>query len=265
MTSSLEPNAASAPVANEAALFAPVGKADTIRVLLVEDDHYYRETLADELSEQGFAVHSFSDGAALLGSLDAATDADVIVLDWGLPKIPGIDLLGQLRRRGVNVPVVFLTGQGLTTHESLAFDKGAIDFICKSRGLEVLVKRLRRVVETAKAEPELRPEERLACGKLVLRPEVSRAYWDGVDLGLTLGEYNIVHLLVQAPGSYVTYRAIYDRMHHEGFIAGIGPKGFWANVRSAIKRIRNKFRDHDPTFAEIENYTGFGYCWRKPD
>ena len=161
------------------------------------------------------------------------------------------ELLDPLEHEGI---VAEMDGRPvglLTVHES-------------DRGLEVLTKRLRRVVEVAKAEPEPRPEERLACGKLLLRPEVSRAYWDGVDLGLTLGEYNIVHLLVQNPGSYVTYRAIYDRMHHEGFIAGIGPKGFWANVRSAIKRIRNKFREQDPTFAEIENYTGFGYCWRKP-
>jgi len=61
----------------------------------------------------------------------------------------------------------------------------------------------------------------------------------------------------------VTYRAIYDRLHYEGFIAGSGNDGYRANVRSVIKRIRNKFRDLDPTFAEIENYSSFGYCWGK--
>ena len=66
-------------------------------------------------------------------------------------------------------------------------------------------------------------------------------------------------------GSFVTYRAVYDRLRYEGFIAGSGEDGFRANVRSAIKRIRNKFRACDPAFDEIENYTGFGYCWRKPD
>jgi two-component system, OmpR family, response regulator ChvI len=48
-------------------------------------------------------------------------------------------------------------------------------------------------------------------------------------------------------------------------MAGNGADGYRANVRSAIKRIRNKFRDVDPTFDKIENYAGFGYCWRKPD
>lgn len=97
-------------------------------------------------------------------------------------------------------------------------------------------------------------------GRLSLRDDICRAYWDGVDLGLTLGEFNIVQRL--KPGEYVSYRAIYDVMHHEGFIAGPGPKGFWANVRSAIKRVRNKFRAIDPSFDAIQNYTGYGYCWR---
>jgi len=86
-----------------------------------------------------------------------------------------------------------------------------------------------------------------------------------VDLGLTIGEYNIVHLLASNVGRYVTYRAIYDRLRYQGFVAGIGNDGYRANVRTAIKRIRNKFRDLDPTFDNIENYTGFGYCWKKPD
>lgn len=242
----------------------PVCKTDPIRILFVEDDQYYRETLADELSDLGFAVRSFPDGAALLASLDAAIDADLIILDWGLPKTSGIDLLLQLRRLGVSLPVVFLTGRALTAHESLAFDRGAIDFIDKARGVEVLVKRLKRVLEAAKPAAQPQSDKLMVCGKLVLRPSVSRAYWDQVDVDLTLGEYNIVHLLASNVGRYVTYRAIYDRLHYEGFIAGSGEHGYRANVRSAIKRIRNKFRECDPTFSEIENYTAFGYCWGKP-
>ena len=59
----------------------------------------------------------------------------------------------------------------------------------------------------------------------------------------------------------MTHRAIYDRLHYEGFIAGSGDDGYRGNVRSAIKRIRNEFRDLDPDFAEIENYTVCGYRW----
>jgi two-component system response regulator ChvI len=75
---------------------------------------------------------------------------------------------------------------------------------------------------------------------------MSRAYWNDSDMGLTKGEYRIVHLLVSNVGRWVTYRAIYDCMHYDGFIAGGGDDGYRGNVRSAIKRIRNKFRDLDP-------------------
>jgi len=140
---------------------------------------------------------------------------------------------------------------------------GATDFIDKARGVEVLVKRLRCLVGTGKPTAHRQPDKTVACGRLVLRPNISRAYWDEVDLGLTVGEYNIVHLLASNVGRHVTYRSIYDRLKYEGFIAGSGDDGYRANVRSAIKRIRNKFRELDPTFSEIENYTAFGYCWGK--
>jgi len=82
---------------------------------------------------------------------------------------------------------------------------------------------------------------------------------------LTIGEYNIVHLLASNVGRWVTYRAIYDRLHYEGFIAGTGEDGYRTNVRAAIKRIRKKFLQCDETFAEIENYNSFGYRWGKPN
>jgi len=246
------------------ALLDSVSKPDAIRVLLFDGNSIHRETLTDELSKQGFAVQSFGDGGALLGAPDAARDADVIVLHCDRPKISGIDLLVKLHGQGVNVPVVLLTGQALPAHECLALDRGAADVICKSRGSKVLVRRLKSVVKASRRTDQPQSDRSIVCGKLLLRPDVGRAYWNDVDLGLTLGEYNIVHLLASNVGRYLTYRAIYDRLHYEGFIAGDGANGYRASVRTAIKRIRNKFRALDPTFDKIENDAGFGYCWKKP-
>jgi two-component system response regulator ChvI len=259
----------------------PAANAGVRRVVLVEGDQYYREMLTGELLRQGFVVHAFTDGASLLGSLATAVDADLAVLDWDLPRMSGIKLMAELRRQDVNLPIVLLTGQviagdendrcllasreALNADECMAFDQGAIDFIPKSRDREVLVRRLRNLVELVKPKANAALEERLACDRLRLKPETSRAFWNGVDVDLTLGEYKLVHLLVSNAGSFVTYRSLYDRLHFQGFIAGSGTDGFRANVRSAIKRTRNKFRACDPTFDEIENYTGFGYCWKKPD
>jgi two-component system response regulator ChvI len=259
---------------------AALGQAQLRRVVLVESDQYYREMLTGELLRQGFVVHAFTDSASLLGSLATVVDADLAVLDWDLPKMSGTKLLAELRRQGVNLPVVFLTGkviagdendrcllaprEALDAYECMAFDQGAVDFIEKSRDRQVIVRRLRSVAERVKPKTDVAVEERVVCDKLLLKPESSRAYWNQVDVGLTFGEYNIVHLLASNAGSFVTYRTVYDRLRHEGFIAGYGADGYRANVRSAIKRLRNKFRALDPTFDEIENYTSFGYCRRKP-
>jgi DNA-binding response OmpR family regulator len=146
MTISLERNAVSA--TSKAARFSG-SEAAVIRILLVDDNQYYCEALARELSEHGFTIQRFSDGASLLGALDTAMDADVIVLDWDLPKSSGLDVLDQLRRQGVALPVILLAGQALPAHESLALDRGASDFIRKSRGVGVLIRRLRNVVNAA--------------------------------------------------------------------------------------------------------------------
>lgn len=234
-----------------------------IRILLVEDDEDYREAVAGDLADRGFVVHSFADASSLLDSFDGAVESEVIILDWKLPNTSGIDLLGQLRRRGVNLPVVFLTGLASTARETLAFDRGAMDFIDKARGVDVLASRLKCIV-TCRRIADRQSDNFIACGKLILKPEISRSYWNDVDVGLTIGEYRIVHLLATNAGRYITYRSIYDCLTYEGFIAGVGNTGYRVNVRSAIKRIRNKFRACDPTFDEIENYTAFGYCWAGP-
>jgi two-component system, OmpR family, response regulator ChvI len=119
------------PTQSVAELPADVGGTGTLRVLCVDHDEHYRETLVVELSERGFAVHGFADATSLLGSFDNIFKANAIVLEWKLPKTSGVDLLRELRRRGVNLPVVFLTGHTLVDNESLAFDRGASDFIDK--------------------------------------------------------------------------------------------------------------------------------------
>ncbi len=234
-----------------------------IHLAFVEDDDDYREAVSNELGDYGFTVESFSDGPALLDFLASGAEAEIILLDWNLPSVSGIDLLPKLRHNGISLPVVFLTGRSQPAYEKLAFDRGALDFVDKARGVPILAQRLRLIAGATKkpAEPEF--EGNFHCGRLMLKPGVSRAYWDNSDIKLTLTEFKIVHLLASNVGSYVTYRAVYDCMHYVGFIAGSGENGYRTNVRSCIKRIRNKFRAVDADFAEIDNYQSFGYRWGK--
>src|SRR3990167_3622885 len=261
MTTQMKDNVSAWPSSNPG--FRPDANDATtdrrIHLAFVEDDDDYREAVTGELGDHGFVVESFGDGPALLDSFAAGGEAEIILLDWNLPSVSGIDLLPKLRRNGIALPVVFLTGRSQPVYEKLAFDRGALDFVDKARGVPILAQRLRLIAESAKkpAEPEF--EGNFHCGRLMLKPGVSRAYWDDSDINLTLTEFKIVHLLASNVGRYVTYRAVYDCMHYVGFIAGSGENGYRTNVRSCIKRIRNKFRTIDPDFAEIDNYQSFGY------
>lgn len=234
-----------------------------MRVVIVDDDHHYLEALKGELEAKGLAVSTFSDGEALLQSFSIAVEADIVALDWTMPRMAGMELLSALRNAGIKVPIVFLTGRSLVEHERAALQEGALDFIDKARGVDVLVRRLglaaRRNRDASRTIP---PVVRLSA--LVLRPNTARAEWRAFDVGLTNMEYKIIALLASTPGEYITYRKLYDTMHYAGFLAGQGREGVMTNVRSTIKRIRQKFLRIDQGFDEILNQSGVGYCWRRP-
>ena len=246
--------------------FPPDAEVETgrrVRIAFVEDDDDFREAASGELGDHGFDVAAFRDGTGLVEFLETAGDIEIVVLDWSLPRVSGIDLLPKLQRAGINLPVVFLTGHSEPNYEQLALDRGAIDFVDKSRGVPILARRLRLIVDRADKPMSADGDGNFHCGRLLLKPAVSRAFWDETDLNLTVTEFKIVHALAANIGSYVSYRSVYDCMHYVGFIAGSGENGYRTNVRSCIKRIRNKFRAIDPEFSEIENYQSFGYRWGK--
>ena len=91
----------------------------------------------------------------------------------------------------------------------------------------------------------------------------SQAWWRGRLLRLTASELKILRALVDHAGAYMSYRALYDILHYPGFLAGVGSKGHFANMRSFIKRLRIKFRQVDPTFRSIINANALGYAWRE--
>ena len=117
---------------------------------------------------------------------------------------------------------------------------------------------------TSQAGRSAPPAEKIACGKLVIDLPQRRAWWDGAEVLLTAGEFAIVVLLASCAGCCVDNRTVYDSLHYKGFQSGHGEKGFWVNVRSAIRHIRKKFRALDSSFDELETARAFGYRWRTP-
>jgi two-component system, OmpR family, response regulator ChvI len=235
-------------------------------VLLIDDDDLFRESLGLNLIDEGYEVTSFDSGAEALAFLDNGGSADVILLDWRMPQLTGLEMLRRLRARDIVIPVIFLTALSDDIYEEAALAGGAVDFIDKSRRLPILLKRLQLITDATRpfGDTEPRPADRLVLGALELRFDINRAAWAGKTLDLTLTEFKILGLLAEKAGQDVGYREIYDLVHGKNFVAGHGTEGYRANVRTFIKRIRKKFRDCDPDFDHIQNYAGFGYRWTAP-
>ncbi len=235
-------------------------------LLLVDDDDLFRESLGLNLIDEGYQVTSFKNGREILAYLGGGGGGDIMLLDWRMPELTGLDVLRRMRRAGVAMPVIFLTVLSDEVYEEAALEGGAVDFVDKSRRLSILLKRLQRiaagVAPPSSVSLALSDKETAArIGALELRFDTSRASWGERVIDLTLTEFRIVALLATRAGQDVGYREIYDIVHGKNFVAGHGEDGYRANVRTFIKRIRKKFRDGDPGFDRIENYAGFGYRW----
>jgi two-component system response regulator ChvI len=233
-------------------------------ILLVDDDADFVEALSTNLVDAGYRVIACMDGPSAVARLAAGERADVVLMDWRMPGMTGLEALGELRGRGIAAPVVFLTGLGEETHEEMALANGAADFIAKSRRFSILAMRLELIAEgqrpRAGAEPAP-PPERLEVGPLELRFDTNRACWHGQRVDLTLTEFSMVALLAMRAGEDASFRDLYDLVHGKDFVAGSGEEGFRGNVRTFIKRIRKKFRATDLGFDRIRSYAGFGYRW----
>jgi len=93
----------------------PAGRA---RVVLVDDDELFRESLGQNLNDAGFAVRDFGSGEAALEHLLADGADDIVLLDWKMPGMNGIELLRRIRQAGLEAPVIFLTNSPLARYSS---------------------------------------------------------------------------------------------------------------------------------------------------
>jgi DNA-binding response OmpR family regulator len=119
-----------------------------MRILLVEDDALLGDALQVGLREQGFAVDWIRDGAAGEAAL-AADEFTAVVLDLGLPRMSGLELLQRVRNRGDRTPVVILTARDAVDDRVRGLDLGADDYVVKPVALKELAARLRAVARRA--------------------------------------------------------------------------------------------------------------------
>ncbi len=237
------------------------------RIVLIDDNALFRESLCMNMTEAGFDVLAFESGESALSHLVDGEGADLVLLDWIMPGMNGIEVLKRIREVKRDVPVIFLTELTDQIYEEAALQGGAVDFVEKSRSFSILLRRIKLILQGVKnslANPavEASTGPHFVRGDLELRRDTARAFWNGKEITLSITEFKMVDLLATRAGQDVRYRELYDLVHGEGFITGNGAEGYRANVRAFVKRIREKFRTIDENWDVLENYSGFGYRWR---
>jgi DNA-binding response OmpR family regulator len=181
-----------------------------MRILLIEDDRMIATSLAAGLEDDGFAIDCVGTAeAALVALQDAQANYSLVLLDWGLPGISGLELLAKLRQRGSLVPVLMLTAHDSLQDRVTGLDSGADDYLTKPFELAELKARIRSLLRrnTGRAEPEL------THGGLTLNPATHEATSGATKVSLSAREFALLHALLERPGQLLSRAQLEERLY----------------------------------------------------
>ena len=170
-----------------------------MRILLVEDDALLGDALQVGLRQAGYAVDWLRDGAAAAAAL-AAEQFSAVILDLGLPRLTGLDLLKKTRARGDRTPVIVLTARDAVHDRVRGLDLGADDYVVKPVALAELDARVRAVTRRAAGLAR----GLLEVGPLVIDPAARQVTYRGAPVELQPREYALLHALALRAGQVLT-------------------------------------------------------------
>jgi len=217
-----------------------------MRVLVAEDDEALRSVLERGLQRAGYVVDSVADGSEALAYL-RTYEYGVVVLDWRMPVMSGIDVIQSLRRSGGNVPVLMLTARDMPADRVLGLDQGADDYLVKPFDFPELLARLRAL--------QRRPSETrhplLSVGDLVYEAATREVTAGGTAISLTHTELSILEVLLQRSPAVVGRRSIAVHVWHDESDA-VGSN----TIDVHVARLRSKISGAQ---VRIETHRGVGY------
>ena len=219
-----------------------------MRLLLVEDDAMVGEAVREGLRQDGFTVDWIQDGTAAETALRAER-YDCVLLDLGLPRKAGLDVLRGQRTRGNDTPVVILTARDAVADRVAGLDAGADDYVVKPFDLEEVAARVRAVVRRRQG----RGAPDIELRGLVMRPATREAQYKGAPVSLSRREFAILEALASRPG------AILSRQQLEGHVYGWGEEIESNAVEVFVHSLRKKL---GADF--IVTVRGAGYMVPKP-
>lgn len=199
------------------------------KLLLVEDDVALAERVRDWLADENFTVEIATDGTTALGFI-SQYEYDVIILDWNLPEMTGLELCKRFRSKRGQTPILILTGRTEIEDKVVGFEAGADDYLTKPFALEELSLRIKALM---RRPPHYR-ETVLRAANLELEPTARRVSMNGEELKLLPLEFALLEFLMRNPGVVFSAEALLGRVWTAESEASID------SVRTYIKTLRKK-------------------------
>jgi len=228
-----------------------------MRVLLVEDDDMIGDSVRKGLRHDGFAIDWVRDGEAAVQAVTAPSAAsgtsgaepgttmfDLMLLDLGLPKRDGLEVVREVRQRGIPIPILILTARDAVADRVAGLNAGADDYLVKPFDLQELAARMHALLrrQGGRADPLMRH------GDVLLNPVTREVLRAGLPVKLSGREFAVLHALLARPGKVWSIAQLQDNLY--GWDEEVGSN----TVEVYIHALRKKLGSHF-----IQNIRGVGY------
>lgn len=228
-----------------------------MRALVVDDEKLIVKGLKFSLEQEGYEVDCAYDGQEAIDKAKE-TEYDIILLDLMLPIYNGYEVCQHIREFS-DMPIVMLTAKGEDMDKILGFENGADDYITKPFNILEVKARIKAIIRRNKRKAAMVPQEPkvIESGKMKLDIEAKRLYIDGVEVNLTVKEFDILKLLAENPGK------IYSRDQLLTIIWGSKYPGDARTVDVNVRRLREKIEENPAKPEYVHTKWGMGYYFQR--
>lgn len=220
------------------------------KILLVDDEPEIQSLVRDYLEREGFRVLTASGGLEAMHLFE--TDApDLIVLDWMLPDMSGLEICKTLRKTS-SIPIIMLTAKSEEVDRVLGLEVGADDYIVKPFSLREMLARIRSALRRSGIDKTDVPQN-LVRGELNIDPLSHRVWKRGEEVQLTRTEFNILQVLAARPGIAYSRLQLLSRAMGEEYL------NYERSIDTHISNLRKKIEDNPAEPVYIQTVFGVGY------
>lgn len=230
-----------------------VATSSQLRILVVDDEPDLCEILCFNLESEGFVAERAYSAEAALQMMEDGKRFNLVLLDVMMERMSGFEMARELRSRGIDTPVIFLTARTAEEDQLDGFASGGDDYITKPFSFPTVLARIRAVLKRVQQSADV--GDKLPFGRLTVDTRMKTVAIDGVPVSLTKKEYSIFSLLFQNRGRHFSRQQILVDVWEEDTFVGD------RSVDVHVARLRKKL---GPCGEYIVNHTGFGYTLQLP-